>query len=54
MLTEAAVRAALAEVPYPGLKRDIVALGLVRSIAVRNDRVHVSLRISTAREDHNG
>ena len=51
MLTEAVVRAALAEVPYPGLKRDIVALGLVRSIAVRNDRVHVSLRISTARED---
>ncbi len=51
MLTEAVVRAALAEVPYPGLKRDIVALGLVRSISVRNDRVHVSLRVSTARED---
>lgn len=51
MLTEDAVRAALAEVPYPGLTRDIVALGLVRSISVRNDRVHVSLRVSSPRED---
>lgn len=51
MLTEAAVRAALAEVPYPGLTRDIVALGLVRSISVRNDRVHVSLRVSSPRQD---
>jgi len=51
MLTEDAVRAALAEVPYPGLTRDIVALGLVRSISVRHDRVHVSLRLSSPRED---
>ena len=51
MLTETAVRAALAEVPYPGLARDIVALGLVRSVSVRNDRVHVSLRVSSPRQD---
>jgi ATP-binding protein involved in chromosome partitioning len=51
MLTEPEVRAALAEVRYPGLQRDIVALGLVRSVSVRNDRVHVSLMLATARED---
>ncbi|HMU60512.1 MAG TPA: Mrp/NBP35 family ATP-binding protein [Gemmatimonadales bacterium] len=51
MLREDAVQAALADIPYPGLTRDIVALGLVRSIAVRNDRVHVSLRLATSRED---
>lgn len=50
-ITEAEVRAALAEVAYPGLNRDIVSLGLVRSVAVRNGRVHVSLVLSTARED---
>jgi ATP-binding protein involved in chromosome partitioning len=51
MLTEEQVRQALSEVPYPGLRRDIVSLGMVRSIAVRNDRVHVSLTLSTERED---
>lgn len=51
MLTEAQVREALATVIYPGLRRDIVALGLVGSIAVRNDRVHVSLTLSTEREE---
>lgn len=51
MLTEATVRAALAEIPYPGLSRDIVSLGLVRSVAVRNDRVHVSLTLASPRED---
>lgn len=51
MLTEAQVRDALAEVSYPGLRRDIVSLGLLRSIAVRDDRVHVSLTLSTERED---
>ena len=51
MLTEAAVRASLADIPYPGLKRDIVSLGLVRSIAVRDDRVHVSLTLASPRED---
>lgn len=51
MITEADVRAALGDVAYPGLRRDIVSLGMVRSIAVRNDRVHVSLTVSTEREE---
>lgn len=51
MLTEDAVRAALTQVAYPGLQRDIVSLGLVRSVAVRNDRVHVSLTLSSPRDD---
>lgn len=51
MLSEAAARAALASVRYPGLSRDIVALGLVRSVMVGNDRVHVSLALSTERAD---
>jgi ATP-binding protein involved in chromosome partitioning len=50
-ITEAEVRAALAEVLYPGLTRDIVSLGMVRSVTVRNGRVHVSLVLSTTRED---
>lgn len=51
MLNEASVRAALGEVSFPGLRRDIVSLGLVRSVAVRNDRVHVSLTLSTERDE---
>lgn len=51
MLTEEAVRAALAQITYPGLKRDIVSLGLVRSVAVRNDRVHVSRALASPREE---
>lgn len=51
MLNEASVRAALGDVPFPGLRSDIVSLGLVRSVAVRNDRVHVSLTLSTEREE---
>lgn len=50
-LTEARVRSILSRVQYPGLASDIVALGMVRSIAVRNDRVHVSLMVSTEREE---
>lgn len=50
-LTEADVHAALAEIPYPGLNRDLVSFGLVRSVAVRNGRVHVSLVLATTRED---
>lgn len=51
MLTEEAAREALTGVTYPGLNSDIVALGLVRSVTVRNDRVHVSLSVSTERPD---
>src|SRR5690606_7017618 len=49
--TETEARAALADVLYPGLTRDIVSLGLVRSVTVRSGRVHVSLVLSTSRED---
>lgn len=51
MITEADVRAALSDVAYPGLRRDIVSLGMVRSVSVRNDRVHVSLTVNTERAD---
>lgn len=50
-LTGQDARSALAEVRYPGLQRDIVSLGLVRGVAVRNGRVHVSLVLSTGRAD---
>lgn len=50
-LTEERARAALEQVFYPGLKRDIVSLRLVRSVTVRNGRVHVSLVLSTSRDD---
>lgn len=51
MITEADVRQALTEVSYPGLRRDIVSLGMLRSVAVQNDRVHVSLSVATEREE---
>lgn len=51
MITESEVRSALAEVQYPGMRRDIVSLGMLRSVAVRDGRVHVSLTLSTERED---
>lgn len=51
MIVEADVRAALCDVAYPGLKRDIVSLGLVRSVTVRDGRVHVSLALSTERAE---
>ncbi len=50
-MTEEVARSALARVTYPGLNSDIVALGLVRSVTVRNERVHVSLTVSTERPD---
>jgi ATP-binding protein involved in chromosome partitioning len=50
-LTEAAVRQALAGVRYPGLNRDIVSFGMVRSVAVRDGRVHVSLVLSSSRPE---
>jgi ATP-binding protein involved in chromosome partitioning len=50
-ITEASVREALAEVRYPGLNRDIVSFGLVRSVTVRDDRVHVSLVLSATRAE---
>ena len=50
-LTEEAVRSALGGVRYPGLTRDIVALGMVRSVAVRDGRVHVALMLATERPE---
>ncbi|HET8657064.1 MAG TPA: P-loop NTPase [Longimicrobiaceae bacterium] len=50
-ITEAAVREALAGVRYPGLKRDIVSFGMVRSVTVRDGRVHVSLVLASARPE---
>lgn len=50
-LTEQAVRSALEDVAYPGLNTDIVSLGLLRSIAVRDGRVHVSLTVSSDRPE---
>src|SRR5690606_2489327 len=50
-VTESAVRSALAEIPYPGLNRDIVSFGMVRSVAVRDGRVHVSLVLASARPE---
>ena len=50
-LAEADVRAALAAVEYPGLKSDIVSLGLVRSVTVRDGRVTVSLALSSGRPE---
>ena len=43
-----AVRAALAEVAYPGLTRDIVSLGMVRHVSACDGRVKVELALRTA------
>src|SRR5690606_25694794 len=51
MITEADVRAALSEVSYPGLRRDIVSLGMLRSVSLRDEWVHVSLMVSTERAE---
>ena len=50
-LTESAARAALSGVQYPGLRSDIVSLGLVRSVTVRDGRVHVSLVLSSGQPE---
>lgn len=50
-ISEADVRAALAGVSYPGLNRDIVSFGMVRSVAVRDGRVHVSLVLAGGRPE---
>jgi ATP-binding protein involved in chromosome partitioning len=50
-VNEEKVRQVLAGVSYPGLNRDIVSLGMVRSVTVRDGRVHVSLVLATSREE---
>jgi ATP-binding protein involved in chromosome partitioning len=47
-VTEAAVREALRKVKFPGLTRDIVSFGFVRSVAVRDGRVEVEIVMTTA------
>jgi ATP-binding protein involved in chromosome partitioning len=47
-LTEADVRGALAKVKFPGLSRDIVSFGFVRSVAVANGDVSVEIVMATA------
>ena len=47
-LTADAVRAALREVRYPGLTRDIVTFGMVDGVSVCNGRVKVRIALRTA------
>ncbi|GAB4374907.1 MAG: P-loop NTPase [Acidobacteriota bacterium] len=44
------VRQALASVPYPGFRRDIVSFGLVRHVAACNGAVKVQLAVKTEDE----
>jgi len=46
--TEADVREALKQVKFPGLTRDIVSFGFVRSVAVAGDRVEAEIVLTTA------
>ncbi len=47
-LTEDQVREALRKVKFPGLSRDIVSFGFVRSVAVRGGAVEVDIAMTTA------
>jgi ATP-binding protein involved in chromosome partitioning len=47
-LSEADVREALAKVKFPGLSRDIVSFGFVRSVAVAGGDVSVEIEMTTA------
>lgn len=47
MISEDAIRAALATVPYPGFKRDIVSFGLVRGITIDGPDVTVAISLAT-------
>jgi ATP-binding protein involved in chromosome partitioning len=50
-LSEADVRKALANVKFPGLSRDIVSFGFVRSVSVAGDDVSVEIAITTANRE---
>src|SRR5918995_2175408 len=45
-LTEAGVRAALAQVQDPELHRPLTELNMVRGIAIRSDEVHISIALT--------
>lgn len=47
MVTEEAVRHALASVKYPGYSRDIISFGLVKGIHIDGDDVTVKIQIAT-------
>jgi ATP-binding protein involved in chromosome partitioning len=47
-VTEAQVREALKKVKFPGLSRDIVSFGFVRSVAVNDGKVTVEIVMTTA------
>ena len=48
MLTEDAVRKALAAVKYPGYSRDVVSFGLVKEVAVKQGAVSVIMNLTTS------
>ena len=45
------VRAAIGRVSYPGFKRDVVSLGILRDVVVQAGRVDVSLDLPTAKRE---
>jgi ATP-binding protein involved in chromosome partitioning len=47
MLTEDAVKQALAAVKYPGFSRDILSFGLVKEIAIQNSSVRLGLQMTS-------
>ncbi len=47
-LSEADVREALKQVKFPGLSRDIVSFGFVRSVRIEGDAVAVEIALTTA------
>ncbi|QQY07666.1 MAG: Mrp/NBP35 family ATP-binding protein [Candidatus Xiphinematobacter sp.] len=46
MLSEGDVRKALQNVKYPGFNRDIVSFGLLKTVAISDDNVHVELDVT--------
>ncbi len=51
MGTEEQARDLLCKIPYPGLERDIVSLGLVRSVEAGDDGVRITLALASPRPD---
>src|SRR5438876_2297114 len=51
MVSEQEIRAHLKRISYPGSRRDIVSLGLVGEILIKEDTVIVHLRPSSATEE---
>ena len=51
MLSESAIVSHLKQILYPGSRRDIVALGLIRHVRVEEGKVLLHLRPSSASEE---